>query len=546
VFSCFSGIPIVLRLNTEQKADHLANTAARKIAPRLLPMRKPAAIVVGDRFGEVMAANSNPYLALGVRPFINCCSVRTLHGGSLMLPQVRAAMAEASRWFVNLDELMQAASRRLALLTGAEWGIVTCGSAAAVALGTAACVAGNDPVKMLRLPFTEGMVNRVIIPRRHRFAYDQAVRMVGCHIIEIDRREDLDRALEEPVAMVVLLGKQEHLGPLRLEELAGIMKPRGIPIMVDAASEHLERPVPWLARGADLAVYSGGKFLRGPQTSGLLLGAKPLCEAAWRNASPHQALGRPMKVSKEDIVGVLTAVEYWFEERDGAGERQRWYDDLVVVARELAPLGIAGEVIEPQGVDLVPRLRLSWDPATFAIGGLGLRQRVLEGEPRVMLDDNSATDHSIEIDPFQLQPGEAAEVSRAIAAALTEARAEHAAPKPSAIAAIGGEWEMRVEFLHGSRIHRLSIEQHGADIAGHQHSDGFAGPVAGSLAGAVVQLAFAARYEGSVISYLLDGEVRDGRITGTARLGAANPQGGSGIVNKSQFGAGSWHARRIS
>ena len=102
---------------------------------------------------------------LGVRPFINCCSVRTMHGGSLMLPQVRDAMAEASRHFVNLDELMEAAGQRLAELTGAEWGIVTCGSAAAVALGTAACVAGNDPVKMLRLPFTEGMVNRVIIPK---------------------------------------------------------------------------------------------------------------------------------------------------------------------------------------------------------------------------------------------------------------------------------------------------------------------------------------------------------------------------------------------
>ena len=102
------------------------------------------------------SANANPYQALGVRPFINCCSVRTMHGGSLMLPEVRAAMDAASRQFVNLDELMDAAGKRIAELTGAEWGIVTCGSAAAVALGTAACVAGNDPVKMLRLPFTSG------------------------------------------------------------------------------------------------------------------------------------------------------------------------------------------------------------------------------------------------------------------------------------------------------------------------------------------------------------------------------------------------------
>jgi D-glucosaminate-6-phosphate ammonia-lyase len=497
--------------------------------------------------GENMSANANPYLALGVRPFINCCSVRTLHGGSLMLPQVQAAMAEASRWFVNLDELMEAAGRRLAELTAAEWGIVTCGSAAAVALGTAACVAGNDPVKMLRLPFTEGMVNRVVIPRSHRFAYDQAVRMVGCHIVEIDTREDLDRALAEPVAMIVLLGKQEHLGPVRLEEFVSLMRPRGIPIMVDAASEHLERPSPWLARGADLVVYSGGKFLRGPQTSGLLLGAKRLVEAAWRNASPHQALGRPMKVSKEDIIGVLTALEYWFAERDRAAEARKWQADVAIIGERVGALpGVCSEVVEPAGVELVPRLRVSWDRVLYPIDGLGLRQRLLDSEPRIMLDDNSATDNAIEIDPFQLQAGEAEQVGGAIAAALNSS-CQAAATAVSARSApeLGGEWEMHVEFLHGRRIHRLNIEQQGARLTGQQRSDGFAGPLAGSLAGEKVQLAFSARYEGSVISYLLDGEFGDGHMTGTARLGAANPQGGSGIVNRSQFGSGSWQARRI-
>src|ERR1700687_5879598 len=209
-----------------------------------------------------MNANTNPYLALGVRPFINCASVRTAHSGSLMLPQVRARRAAASQHSVTLDELMDAAGKRIAELTGAEWGIVTCGSAAAVALGTAACVAGNDPIKMLRLPFTDGMVNRVIIPRQQRFAYDQAVRMIGCHIVEIDTREELDQALEEPVAMVVLLGKQEHLSAVRLEEIAAVVTPRGIPIMVDAASEHIERPSPWLQRGADLVLYRRGQILR--------------------------------------------------------------------------------------------------------------------------------------------------------------------------------------------------------------------------------------------------------------------------------------------
>ena len=364
--------------------------------------------------------NPDPYLALGVRPFINCCSVRTMHGGSLMLPQVRAAIDAASRRFVNLDELMEAAGTRIAELTGAEWGIVTCGSAAAVALGTAACVAGNDPVKMVRLPFTDGMVNRVIIPKKQRFAYDQAVRMIGCHIVEIDTREELDRALDEPVAMVCLLGKQEHLSAVRLEEIASVCKPRGIPIMVDAASEHIERPSPWLQRGADLVIYSGGKFLRGPQTSGLLLGDKRLVQAAWRNGSPHQALGRPMKVSKEDIVGVVAALEYWFGERDEAAERRKWDADLATIAERLqrarrrARRG-AGAERRRQGAAAQDR---SGTAARFPLDGLGLRQAVLDGEPRVMLDDNSATDDSLAIDPFQLQPGEAAQVGDAIVAAL--------------------------------------------------------------------------------------------------------------------------------
>jgi D-glucosaminate-6-phosphate ammonia-lyase len=490
--------------------------------------------------------NANPYLVLGVRPFINCCSVRTMHGGSLMLPQVRDAMAEASRHFVNLDELMEAAGQRLAELTGAEWGIVTCGSAAAVALGTAACVAGNDPVKMLRLPFTDGMVNRVVIPRTQRFAYDQAVRMIGCHLVEVETREDLDNALAEPVAMVVLLGKQEHLASVRLEEIAAVVKPRGIPIMVDAASEHLERPSPWLARGADLVVYSGGKFLRGPQTSGLLLGSKPLVQAAWCNASPHQALGRPMKVSKEDIIGVLTAVEHWFEERDHAAEAQKWHDDLAVIAERVgAQHGAGSEPIEPSGVDRVPRLRVFWDRWQYPIEGLALRQRLLEGEPRIMLDDNSATDNSIAIDPFQLQPGEAAQIGDAIAAALREASRHAPAPDRPPEAEIAGNWEFRVDFLQGSRVHHLNLEQRGAELAGHQRSIQFEGPVRGWLNGDQIQLSFTSRYEGSTICYFFDGEIRGGRMSGTAALGATSDQN-HGIVNRSQFGTGRWQASRVA
>jgi D-glucosaminate-6-phosphate ammonia-lyase len=489
---------------------------------------------------------NNPYLALGVRPFINCCSVRTMHGGSLMLPQVRAAIDAASRQFVNLDELMAAASKRIAELTGAESGIVTCGSAAAVALGTAACVAGNDPVKMLRLPFTEGMVNRAIIPAKQRFAYDQAVRMCGCKIVEIETRADLDEALKQPVALVVLLGKQEHLTSVRLEEIASVCKPKGIPIMVDAASEHIERPAPWLARGADLVVYSGGKFLRGPQTSGLLLGSKRLVEAAWRNASPHQALGRPMKVSKEDIIGVLAALEHWFGERDEAAERQKWDDDCAIIARRVAQIpGVTSEIVAPAGVDRVLRLKIVWDREKYPLDGLGLRNRVLDGEPRVMLDDNSATENSIAVDPFQLQPGEAQQVGDAVVAALLVSAQVERIPAHAPALIIAGNWELRVEFLQGARTHRLALEQKGADLSGHQKSAQFDGPVLGQLDADIVRFSFEQIYEGSRMSYRFEGRLKDGAMEGTVLLGAASAQN-SGIVNRTQFGAGEWRAKRVA
>jgi L-seryl-tRNA(Ser) seleniumtransferase len=491
---------------------------------------------------EPTESNANPYLALGVRPFINCCSVRTMHGGSLMLPEVRRAVDAASRQFVNLDELMEAAGPRLGELTGAEWGIVTCGSAAAVALASAACIAGNDPVRMLRLPFTDGWVNRVILPKNQRFAYDQAIRMVGAHIVEIDSAADLEAALAEPVAMVAILGTNEEAAKIRLEEIAARVRPLGIPILVDAASEHLQRPSPWLVRGADMVIYSGGKFLRGPQTSGLLLGNKRLVQAAWRNASPHQAFGRPMKVSKEDIIGVLAAVEYWLEARDEAAELHRWNSDLQEIAQRLAVVpGVRTEMIEPAGVVRVPALRVIWD--AIALDGISLRQRLLDGSPRIMIDDTAATANSVVVDPFQFQPGEAAQVGTAIANALNDARATHPTPEGAAAANVSGSWDVHVRFLHGERQHRLRLQQQGNRLNGSQESEQFASQVIGRLSGIGVHMEFETRHEGSAIAYRFEGTVENGRMQGEVFLGSASDSH-RGPVNLSQFGKGQWQASR--
>jgi seryl-tRNA(Sec) selenium transferase len=486
--------------------------------------------------------NANPYLALGVRPFINCASVRTAHSGSLMLPEVRAAVAQASRQFVSLDELMEGASRRIAELTGAEWGMVTCGSAAALTLATTACVAGNDPVKMLRLPFTEGWVNRVIMMKDQRFAYDQAIRMVGTHIVEIGSIADLDEALREPVAMIAVLGNHDAGSAVKLEDFVARAKPRGIPVLVDAASEHIEKPSPYLARGADMVIYSGGKFLRGPQTSGLLLGRKDLIQAAWRNASPHQAFARGMKVSKEDVIGVLAALEVWFEHRDPAVELARWNADLAMIAGRLTHPGVTAEVIAPHGVVKVPRLRVTWDTAKIALDGEALRLRVLDGEPRVMLDDMATTANSVEVDPFGLQSGEAEQVGRALAAALSAPVAAKPAPVPPKID-VSGAWDVHVSFLHGERSHRLTLQQQGGAITGSQTSQQFDGPVSGSLDAEGIHLIFRTRYEGATISYKLDGAIADGKIHGSVKLGSASDHH-QGPINATQFGTGQFEAVR--
>jgi seryl-tRNA(Sec) selenium transferase len=489
--------------------------------------------------------NTNPYLALGVRPFINCASVRTAHSGSLMLPEVRAAIAQASRHFVSLDELMEGAGRRIAELTGAPWGVVTCGSAAALTLATAACVAGNDPVKMLRLPFTDGWANRVVMLKNHRFAYDQSIRMVGTHIVEIETIADLDAALTEPVAMIAVLGNQDADSRVRLEDFASRARPLGIPILVDAASEHIERPIPYLVRGADMVIYSGGKFLRGPQTSGLLLGRKDLIQAAWRNASPHQAFARGMKVSKEDVIGVLTALEIWFEQRDPAAELRRWNKDLETIAALVNGSGVSAEIIEPHGVVRVPRLRVAWGLKTFAVTSETLRLRLLDNEPRVMLDDTAMTGNSIQIDPFGLQPGEAEQVGWAIAAALNAPVAAAEQPRVLPASDVSGTWMIDVSFSQGERSHRVALRQQDGDIAGNQSSHQFEGSVTGTISGDRIDLMFSAWHEGAMIAFRLEGAVTDDRMQGQVTLGTATAQR-RGPINLAQFGTGSFRGVRAA
>lgn len=489
-----------------------------------------------------MRPEANPYLALGVRPFINCCSTRTVHGGSIMLPEVRAAMEQAADHFVNLNELMAGASARIAALTGAEWGIVTCGSAAAIATATAAAIAGNDPVKMLRLPNTEGMARQVVMLGSHRFPYDQAIRMVGAEIVEIHSVAELEALDFSRVAMVAVLGQRDETSAVHVEDFVRVTRPHNIPVLVDAASEHLSRPNPWLARGADLVVYSGGKFLRGPQTSGLLLGRRDLVEAAWANAAPHRAFCRPMKVGKEDVIGLLTALELWFQ-RDREAEHARWKRDLETIADKVTAVrGCTARMLPPDIGDEQPQLELRWSRALIGIDGMELRRLLLDGTPRIMLDDMSAKEGSLVIEPFSLQPGEAEIVGTAIAEALAAAPAEAAAPAP-APAQIAGRWEVEVALLPKARLHLLDLQQEGHVITGRQRSDGLAGPFDGRVEGDRVALVIEGTYEGAIMTFRFSGRITGDRMEGRVQLGSTTP-GTRGEVSYTQYGEVAWVGRR--
>ena len=247
-----------------------------------------------------MAQAPDVYRRLDVRPFINTTATLTINGGSRTLPEVIAAMEQAAQFHVNLDELMERASARLSEILQVPWALVTSGAAAALTHATAACIVGADPEKMQQLPDLRGLKNQVIMPRESRNVYDHATRTLGVEIVEVNSAAELESALGPRTAMIQILG--EHFGEAKfgLKEVAPIAKKAGVPILVDAAADYLITPNPYLALGADLVAYSGGKILRGPQGAGMLLGRKDLVRAAWANSAPHHAFGRAMKVSKEE------------------------------------------------------------------------------------------------------------------------------------------------------------------------------------------------------------------------------------------------------
>ncbi|NKB68338.1 MAG: aminotransferase class V-fold PLP-dependent enzyme [Candidatus Latescibacteria bacterium] len=347
------------------------------------------------------------YEDIGIRPLINGRGTYTIISGSVILPEVRQAMYAASERYVHMDELMEAVGRRIGELMQCEWGLVTNGCAAALCQITAAAVAGSDPEKMARLPDTSGMANQVIVQKSHRHTYDHAVRMVGIEMVEVETRAEMEAALSERTAMLLLFGDAAERGAISVKEMAEFGQAHGIPSFVDAAAERPDAPNWYLAQGVDAVGYSGGKCLRGPQAGGLVLGRKDLLQAAFLNAAPHHALARPMKVGKEEIMGMLAAVEMWVR-RDHPAEWREWERRLQVVADAVGGLpSVTTHIRLPGRSNVAPVIAINWDPAK--ISGGQVERQLSDGEPRISVFSHA---EGISVMPYMMQEGDEVVVAR--------------------------------------------------------------------------------------------------------------------------------------
>jgi len=371
------------------------------------------------------------YRRLGVRRVIHGSGTTTRYGGSILRPEALEAMREASQVLVNLDELNEAAGAAIARLLGAEAAFVTAGASSGLILQAAACIAGDDPAKITRLPDTRGMRHEIVIQRAHRFAYDQAYRVPGGVLVEIGlaRRTqpfELEEAIGEHTAAVAYLVSPFTSPPgiLTLQQVVEIAHRHGVPVIVDAASmlPPRENLTKFLRLGADLVSFSGGKGIRGPQSTGFLIGRRDLVRAATLNASPNQAIGRAAKTSKEEIAGLVTALELFLAE-DEAAEMKRHHDVCTTIVDALADIPGLRVVVEHDPVNrVIPHAVVYFTPDWEGPSGHAVQQALAGGEPHVYVQQGPHQGgyvDEIAVDPINLQPGDEAIVSARLREELT-------------------------------------------------------------------------------------------------------------------------------
>ena len=480
---------------------------------------------------RALAIGPKIYESIGVTPLINCRGTLTAIGGSLELEAVRQAKEAAAGHFVPLDELFDAIGARLAALTGAEFGTVTSGCAAAMSHATAACVAGANPDLHVRIPNLAGFAkDEVIIPKRSRNVYDAAIRAVGVRIVEIDTAEELRAAIGPKTAMIyVFAGERQDRGPLPFETLTAIAKEHKVPVLVDAAAEIFTIPNVHLQKGATLVAYSGGKCIRGPQCAGVLLGRKDLVQAAWIHGAPHHGYGRAMKVGKEEAIGMLAAIETWVK-RDHDAEWKTWMGWMNHIAARVQTVeGVTAAVREPRGLsNRTPGLTIRWNVDQLNLTGAELTEILYTTEPRVALAGggggprgNGNGETGISLAAYMMAPGEDKVVADRLVALLSRKRP----PKPKQAsqppaADLTGRWDVHIEFAAGATEHALHLKQEGSRIVGTHQGDFVSRDLSGQIEGDKVTIRSSYTEEhGDNLSFTFTGRLTNGTLAGDLDMG---------------------------
>ncbi len=325
------------------------------------------------------------YARLGVKPIINGMGTVTVVGGSLMPAEVVAAMEEASRHFVSVPDLQDKAGAHLASLLGVPAAMVTAGAASAIAVATAVAMTRGDATKLAQLPDTTGLPFEVIQQKSHRCGYEPQIRLNGARIVTVESRAELDAAIGERTAMMFFLNKAEPDGAIKRDEWVRVARERSIVSFNDAAAdvpprEHLSL---YVQQGFDLVAFSGGKGLRGPQCSGLLLGRKDLVDGARTAISPHAGIGRAMKVGKEEIVGLVAAVERYLKvdlEAEARALDAKVAHLMDVVGKVK---GVTVERQVPEIANHVPTFAASWDESSLGFTAKQVHEQLQQGDPPI-------------------------------------------------------------------------------------------------------------------------------------------------------------------
>jgi seryl-tRNA(Sec) selenium transferase len=472
--------------------------------------------------------HDNLFTRIGIRPLINCRGTITAISGSTSLPEVKQAMYNASLYHVRMDEMMEAVGAELGKLTGAEWGIAVTGSAAATCMATIACVAGTNIEKCQALPYIKKK-DQVVIPKTSRNPYDIGARMSGMEMVEFTTPEELRAKISERTAMMYLLANPRYNNtPMSIKNLAAICKEMGVPVFVDAAAMEPNNPNIHLAAGADLVAYSGGKCMRGPQSAGLLIGNKSLCQAAYYQSAPHHCYGRAMKCSKEETMGLLAAVRAW-STRDHDAEQKMWLGWMQSIADRMQGLpSVTAKVLPPPSVDSIdrsPGVRISWDANVTKITGTEMAKLLDEAPTRIVLGGTGTRpDHmmsSVTIYGYIMTPEEVKIVADSIYAALKNPpHFEDPVVPTGTPASIAGNWHVEIQYLRGTGEQQFVLKQEGNTVTGDHHGELYNATFrSGSVHANQVELTSILPVTGYPITCHFKGTVNGNNMSGTLNMG---------------------------